>query len=246
MKVGGILMVEFKFIKENKSLIKRYCSGVYAIRNDLNNKMYVGSSSNIRNRYEYHFDSIKKGKFVNKKLQEEVDKIGIDKFSFLILEECDDVSDTLKYLECKYIELHGDYNVNSVDGKPVYCYTKTGEFVKEYKNIKSAAKDVDGLPDNIRAVIDKRKKSYRGFQWSYVKTDKHDMYKVEFSYHPNKCKAVDQFTLDGKYIKTYRSIHEAARDNAIDRSNLQDALRKKRKSAGGYKWSYSIKPYSRV
>ena len=234
-------MIEFKFTSDNKNLIERYCSGVYAIKNDLNNKMYVGSSSNIRNRYEYHFNSIKKGKFVNKRLQEELDKIGLDKFSFLILEKCEDVPYTLRYLECKYIELYGDYNINEVDGKPIYCYTKSGEFVKEYRNIKEAAKDINGFPDNIRAAIDKRKKSYRGFQWSYIKSDKHDVYKKEFSYHPNKCKAIDQFALNGIYIKTYRSIHEAAQINNISRSNIQDALRNRRNSAGGFIWKYSQK-----
>ena len=41
-----------KFIKDNSRLIPRYTCGIYAIRNDLNGKMYIGSSTNVRLRYQ--------------------------------------------------------------------------------------------------------------------------------------------------------------------------------------------------
>ena len=40
--------METKFIKANSKLIPRYTCGIYAIKNNLNGRMYIGSSTNIR------------------------------------------------------------------------------------------------------------------------------------------------------------------------------------------------------
>lgn len=48
---------------------------------------------------------------------------------------------------------------------------------------------------------------------------------------------VDQFTLDGKYIKTFDSIVDAAKENGISRNNLNECIRlPHRNIAGGYIW----------
>jgi len=44
--------MEIDFNKHNSKLIERYTCGIYAIKNNLNGKMYIGSSTNIRSRYE--------------------------------------------------------------------------------------------------------------------------------------------------------------------------------------------------
>lgn len=231
-------MIEFKLDIQNKKMIPKNLCGIYAIRNDLNGNMYIGSSSNIYNRFSFHYYAIKKGKFVNEKLQKDIDLIGLDKFSFLILEECDDIKDTLKYLECKYIERFGYYNINSVDGKPVYAYDKYGNFIKSYPNIKAAAKDIDGFLDNVRSAIDKRKKSYKGLQWSYIKSDHISPYCIKYCTFPEKSKIIDQFDLNGNFINTYRSIHEASRQTNVNRSNIARALKGQYKQANGYIWRY--------
>lgn len=50
--------METKFIKANSKLIPRYTCGIYAIKNNLNGRMYIGSSTNIRARYEAHYRSL--------------------------------------------------------------------------------------------------------------------------------------------------------------------------------------------
>lgn len=234
-------MVEFKFKIENKKFIPKNICGVYAIRNNLNNNMYIGSSVNIYRRFTVHYYNALKGKLNSKSLQEDVNKIGIDKFSFIILEECDEVADTLKYLECKYIEQYGYYNTNSVDGKPVYSYDKYGKFVKGYVNIKAAAKDIDGFPDNVRAAIDKRKKSYKGLQWSHTKADYINPYCVKYYKYPEKSKTIDQFDLEGNYINTYESMHEANRRTGTSRANIAKVLKNQRRQANGFIWKYHNK-----
>ena len=49
---------------------------------------------------------------------------------------------------------------------------------------------------------------------------------------------LEQYSLDGVYIKTWNSAHEVHRDLGINRGNVCSASRGERLSAGGYKWIY--------
>jgi hypothetical protein len=51
-------------------------------------------------------------------------------------------------------------------------------------------------------------------------------------------KKVDQFNLDGTYIKTHNSIVEAKKELGSD-LHISEVCRGKRKTTGGYIWSYS-------
>jgi group I intron endonuclease len=116
--------METKFIKANSKLIPRYTCGIYAIKNNLNGRMYIGSSTNIRAHYEAHYRSLHNGKGINKKLQQDFDEIGCENFNFIIVEECADNISTIKYLESKYIHEYGYYNCCEVDGRKIYCYDR--------------------------------------------------------------------------------------------------------------------------
>jgi group I intron endonuclease len=60
-------------------------SGIYQIRNTLNNKVYVGSTKNFEKRKGEHFRDLKKNNHKNVKLQRSFNKYGEDKFIFEIL-----------------------------------------------------------------------------------------------------------------------------------------------------------------
>lgn len=60
----------------------------------------------------------------------------------------------------------------------------------------------------------------------------------DFILQIKKKKPVDQYTLDGKYVRTFESITEAARAVGSDRSNLKRAIQKG-KVAKRFKWFYS-------
>lgn len=58
--------------------------------------------------------------------------------------------------------------------------------------------------------------------------------------HPSKSKPVYQFTLNGKILKKYPSIKEAARCTSVKEANISSVCYGgKSKSAGGYLWSFS-------
>jgi group I intron endonuclease len=68
--------------------------GIYKITCINNNKVYIGSSSNINLRWQSHKSRLKNGKH-NKNLLNSYNKYGIDSFIFEVLEECD-VLDLIK------------------------------------------------------------------------------------------------------------------------------------------------------
>lgn len=57
--------------------------------------------------------------------------------------------------------------------------------------------------------------------------------------NPNVSKtAVKQYTLDGKFIKSYISINQAMRENNIKSNNISTCCQRKRRSAYGFIWRY--------
>jgi group I intron endonuclease len=88
-------------------------SGIYQIRNLINNKIYVGSSINLKNRKNTHFHKLRKNSHSNLHLQNAWNKYGENNFIFEILEECKE--DFLLAEEQKYIEkIKPEYNIRKI------------------------------------------------------------------------------------------------------------------------------------
>lgn len=58
---------------------------------------------------------------------------------------------------------------------------------------------------------------------------------------PHNLKSINQLTLDGKFIKNFSSIKEAALSTKILRTSINNCLRNFSKTAGGFKWEYANK-----
>lgn len=89
-------------------------SGIYCIKNVLNNKKYIGSTLNFRFRLRNHFYELRKNKHGNIHLQNAFNKYGIKFFKFMILEECEPIKDTLLFIEQKYLDTSPDYNISKI------------------------------------------------------------------------------------------------------------------------------------
>ena len=61
--------------------------GVYKIQNNENSKKYIGSSTNIENRFLRHKSLLRKGIHHNKALQDDWNKYGEEAFSFELIRE---------------------------------------------------------------------------------------------------------------------------------------------------------------
>jgi len=127
--------------------------GIYSILCILNNKVYVGSSTDIRHRWCQHRHSLNKMLFSNIHLQNDYILYGKDNFIFSVLELCN--NDSLLIYESKWMtllnsrnslygynimdSLNGNVIIENVNASKVklsfvYCIDKiTGDIVKGYR-----------------------------------------------------------------------------------------------------------------
>ena len=83
-------------------------SGVYQIKNIVNNKIYIGSSKNIKKRFGNHKWSLRKLRHDNILLQNSWNKYGENVFEFSILEVCE--IHILIEREQYYLDLHKPFD----------------------------------------------------------------------------------------------------------------------------------------
>lgn len=175
-------------------------SGVYCIKNLLNNKSYVGSSINIKLRLQRHKNLLKNKKHNNSYLQNSWNKYGEEYFSCYILEVCNESDLIIK--EQKWVDILGEYNITKevirntpseeskikmsntrkariasgeifkTNTKKIKKYSLKGEFIKEYDTIKSASVENNVSTDQIRRVLKGINSTAKGFQWKYSNSEK--------------------------------------------------------------------------
>lgn len=93
------------YIKNSKK------SGIYQIRNLINNIIYVGSASLLGNRKWQHFNQLILNNHPNKKLQNAFNKYGRENFIFEVLELCE--KENLIHREQYYLNILLCANVNN-------------------------------------------------------------------------------------------------------------------------------------
>ena len=111
--------------------------------------------------------------------------------------------------------------------KTVYMFDLNGNYLRSFKSSREAAAYIQpDNQDNARAAIKNNclgtTSSSYGYFWSYTK---------EFTYKNECMKEVAQYTINGKFLRTFKSITEA--EVALSLNNIAQAIYKKG-SAGGY------------
>ena len=91
--------------------------GVYKITNTVTGDFYIGSSKNIKSRWADHKCQSTWNRCSNNQLYKDMEKYGVDKFVFEIVEEVE--SEKLKETEQKFIEMmkptYNNYRANGLD-----------------------------------------------------------------------------------------------------------------------------------
>lgn len=100
--------------------MKKSLSGIYAIVNRLNGNRYIGSTSDITQRWRQHRHRLNKNHHHSKHLQSAWNKYGESAFDFLILELVENKNDLAKieqsYLDTDFPEYNHNRTANSVLG----------------------------------------------------------------------------------------------------------------------------------
>ena len=144
-------------------------SGIYKITNTITGDFYVGSSNDVKKRWRSHkWPSVWK-KYPNKQLYQDMQKYGVDKFVFEVLEVVE--PEELKEAEQKFIEIL----------KPTYnrCNAKGLNVERRKETHKKASRKYE--------KSEKRKKAKKEYNKEYHKTDKYKEYQKKYQ-QSDKCK----------------------------------------------------------
>lgn len=98
--------------------MRKIICGIYIIKNKINNKIYIGSSVDINDRWRCHIKELKKNTHHSSKLQNSWNKYGNNNFEFLVMEECDKnclIEREQFYLE-KLLKANTDFNYFNLNG----------------------------------------------------------------------------------------------------------------------------------
>jgi group I intron endonuclease len=135
-------------------------SGIYFIRNIINNKVYIGSSSNIYRRYLCHRQRLLTDKHHCKHLQNSVNKYGINNFEFKIIAKCPKQRVYLEKLENHFLKnIKNKYNTTDTSsngtGKILTNIHKEniskgnmGKIVSEITKLKIKESNMGRVPSN--------------------------------------------------------------------------------------------------
>jgi group I intron endonuclease len=84
-------------------------TGIYKITNTVNGKFYIGSSNDIKHRWNEHKSKLKSNRHINTKLQNAWNFYGEDKFLFEVVESTDNNQSILFEREQHYLDLFKPY-----------------------------------------------------------------------------------------------------------------------------------------
>ncbi len=132
----------------------------------------------------------------------------------------------------------GENNEYSIKYKKINQHDmNTGEYIRTFESAKEVSISIPGYnPTVIRADCKTEFNAY-GYRWKYHTGEEHIPSKIEVKIFNNGEKAVDQFRLDGSFVKRYDSIAEAIRQTGI--RNMSSCCSGNRKKAGGFIWRYA-------
>lgn len=122
--------------------------------------------------------------------------------------------------------------------KPVSQYSLDGKYLKTYKNISEAARELGIYASVICQNLRGNSRYAGGFFWREGKYTE-DIPPIII---PKRNKEVMQFSKEGNYIASYSSIGEGGRATGINSKVIGACVRKKLYTAGGYIWREGTDP----
>lgn len=214
--------------------------GIYKIENLTNNKIYIGQSINIEERFKRHMKA--NDEFL---IHKAFKKYGIENFSFVIIEEC--LAKDLDKKEQYWIEQYNSLAPNGYNmitggsngaglakGKAVMQYSLNGDYIKTYDSAHQAADALNLDFGNICACCRGDRNQTGDFQWKYVDSDKN--IKVSNARHSNT--PILQYDLNGNFIKEYATLKEAAEAVGCSKALICKVCKGQGKTAKNFKWKY--------
>ena len=213
---------------------KSEISAIYSITNIRNNKIYIGSAFQYKNRRNSHLYLLRKEKHHNKHLQKSFIKYGEKNFQFGIIEYVENKERLIEREQVWIDFFKPEYNICTIAGSSLGF-----KFTQETKLIQSEQRSGINNPNFGKPVSEERKKKFRETRMRNKEIN-FVAYKEGKKY---KMKAVVQMNLNGIPIKEFESIRDAGRyiktiNPKATRNPISWCCNGMQKFAYGFKWKF--------
>lgn len=193
-------------------------TGIYKITNTINNKVYIGQSTDIAKRWSAHKNpKVEENTLLRKAFQ----KYGIEHFLFEIIEECS--IEQLNEREIYWIQYYNSY------GEQGYNMTYGGDshITLDYEQIKTNYLETKSIHKTSEILHINRESVRKVLQYYNIE------YKADIS-TPQKIIMINPYTLEEMH--EFNSIVEGANYVGISEGAIRACLSGKHSVAGGYYW----------
>ena len=209
--------------------------GVYMHKNIINEKVYIGITCQnpISSRWKNGLGYKKSPLFY-----QAIQKYGWNNFEHIILFQClskEDAEEKEKELIKKYKSNNREFGYNIQNGGGISNVSELTKFKLRKVNI---GKHHSEETKKKMSIAHKGKQKCLGYKHSEETKEKHRQ--LMFREKNPRCKAVNQYDLQGNFIRTFSCMEEIK--NAIHISttaHISDCCRGKRNKCYGYIWKYS-------
>ena len=135
------------------------------------------------------------------------------------------------------------YGIDKLDERERY-YIELYDTINNGYNCESGGNENKIVSDESKQKMSEVKKGkYCGKNSPMWGKHRNDETRIKISKAHDKRKiTVSQYTIEGVFIASYESIHEAQRLTNIDRATISRCCKGIQKTAGGFKWSYKNPP----
>lgn len=241
-------------MKHNLSSTAKKQAGVYAIRNSINDKVYVGSSVCLVSRHNQHLNQLKRGVHKNDYLQNFSNKYGIDSLRFELLELCP--PEKLKEVEQLWMdkhlayERHNGFNIlrlavhngpMSPEQKALIGHANKGKTGNKKGHVFSAETlariSAANKGKNNRTGQKYSEETRRKISESLLGKKTHSP-ELTRSIAIKNSRPIIQLSLLGEFIKEWISAMDIQRELGINNSAINRACKANRPTAGGFKWKF--------
>lgn len=130
------------------------------------------------------------------------------------------------------------YRLSRTKGKDIKVskYDLDGNYIETFYSITDAKNSINLKRDSIKLCCEGTQYQCGGFQWRYGDS-KENIGKYKRSV--NKGKKVEQYTLNGAYIKTWDSVRKASIELNINYDGIKKCADGVYNKSGGFKWKYA-------
>lgn len=239
-------------------------SVTYLIVNLIDNKVYVGSTKDAKQRRFQHFSALKNNKHHSHLLQRAWNKGNPEDFEFKIIEETDSLQEREQFYMDFYKSYDKDFGYNimkyayeqklqKTKRYKIYQFTLEGEYVQSFNSSREAGSKVNCDYSGITKCCNKHRLYYANYIWSYNPKITEEEVILANEYIAQKAKErseqtirknkkgrkpVLQYDLDGNFIREWSSVSEASLFYTNSPSQLHSCLIGKHKHSKGFIWKF--------